>query len=85
MPLMTDFELCAAEGTGREFTVSLNVWLQGAEPDVGIMSSYVDDWEITGFNGRYDKRTISRINKFIDSRPKLREAVEEHISEMEFD
>lgn len=32
----------------------VTVWykIEGAEPDVGIMSDYVDDWELTTLDGR---------------------------------
>lgn len=85
MKTQYDLTLTADEGTGREFTLSLDVWLQGAEPDVGIMSAYVDDWDITGFNGKYDKRNIERIRRFINARPKLDEAINEALNEAEFD
>lgn len=32
--------------------VTIEYTIQGAEPDVGIMSSYVDEWYITHINGR---------------------------------
>ena len=32
--------------------VTIEYTVQGAEPDVGIMSSYVDEWYITAINGR---------------------------------
>ena len=32
--------------------VTIEGTIQGAEPDVGIMSSYVDEWYITAINGR---------------------------------
>lgn len=32
--------------------VTIEYTVQGAEPDVGIMSAYVDEWYITAINGR---------------------------------
>lgn len=32
--------------------VTIEFTVQGAEPDVGIFSSYVDDWYIVAINGR---------------------------------
>jgi hypothetical protein len=36
--------------------VTIEYTVQGAEPDVGIMSSYVDEWYITAINGRAVKK-----------------------------
>lgn len=36
--------------------VTIEYTVQGAEPDVGIMSSYVDEWYITHINGRAVKK-----------------------------
>lgn len=36
--------------------VTIEYDVQGAEPDVGIMSAYVDDWYIVAVNGRAPKK-----------------------------
>lgn len=36
--------------------VTIEYTVQGAEPDVGIMSGYVDDWYIVAINGRAVKK-----------------------------
>lgn len=36
--------------------VTIEYTIQGAEPDVGIMSSYVDEWYIVAINGRPVKK-----------------------------
>ena len=39
-------------GNGHELHLELDVTWQGAEPDVGIMGDYVDDFAITAVNGK---------------------------------
>lgn len=36
--------------------VTIEYSVQGAEPDVGIMSAYVDEWYIVAINGRAVKK-----------------------------
>jgi hypothetical protein len=80
-----DYDIELEAGSGRELTLSLRLSIAGAEPDVGIMGDYVDDWEVTGFAGHFSKRAINRFKAFLDSRPKLCEAINEHLSEAELD
>lgn len=72
-------------GSGRELTLSLEASICSAEPDVGIMGDYVDDWEVTGFAGHFSKRAINKFKAYLDSRPNLCEAINSHLSEMELD
>lgn len=36
--------------------VTIEYSVQGAEPDVGIMSAYVDEWYVVAVNGRAPKK-----------------------------
>lgn len=61
-----------------EFTVA------GAEPDVGIMSAYVDEWYITHINGRAVKKCDwldKRIAETKGETDTLIEAMNEHAAE----
>jgi hypothetical protein len=37
---------------GKEFELELTVTWQAAEPDVGIMADYLDDWSVDSVNGK---------------------------------
>jgi hypothetical protein len=49
------FETSATVLGGLSVDISFSV--APAEPDVGIMSSYVDEWSIVGINGKAKKNT----------------------------
>lgn len=51
---------------GLPVTVAYSV--QSAEPDVGIMSDYVDDWYIVAVNGRVPKTKKGKAFAWIYSR-----------------
>ena len=51
---------------GLPVTVEYNI--QEAEPSVGIMSSYVSEWEITYINGRRCKKSPLWLYKRIKAR-----------------
>lgn len=61
-----------------EFTVS------GAEPDVGIMSSGVDDWWIVAINGRAVKK-CDWLYRRIDATKGESDRIVEELNEVEFD
>lgn len=64
--------------------VTVEYTVQGAEPDVGIMSSYVDDWCIVAINGRSVKKCdwlYRRIDATKGERDKLIEALNEALNE----
>jgi hypothetical protein len=51
---------------GKEIELELEVNICPAEHDVGIMSSYVDDFEITAVDGKTDKAIITEMNEAIE-------------------
>lgn len=62
---------------GLPVTVEYSV--QGAEPDVGIMSPYVDDWYIVAVNGRAPKKVKSTSFDWVYRRIKATEGEERRI------
>lgn len=60
--------------------VTVEYTVQGAEPDVGIMSSYVDDWYIVAINGRTVKK-CDWLYKRIDATPGERDKLVEALNE----
>ena len=68
--------------------VTIEYTTQGAEPDVGIMSGYVDDWYIVAINGRPVKKCDwldRRIDATKGERDRIVEALNEDASEAEYD
>ena len=55
--------------------VTIAATFAGADPDVGLMFGYVDEWDIVAVNGRYCKKPPHWIYK------KLTSACEERIEE----
>lgn len=56
------------------FSVELEVKFADAEPDVGIYTSYPDDWRVIGFGGRYIKRgkkVPAFVERMLDAEPDL--------------
>lgn len=51
---------------GLPVTIEYNV--AGAEPDVGIMSAYVDDWYIVAVNGKYAKKGAKNPFAWVEKR-----------------
>lgn len=52
--------------------VDVELTMQPAEPDVGIFSDYIDDWEIVGINGQLKK--CDWVQKKLDNDAKALEA-----------
>ena len=46
--------LCVEIEDGREYQVELNISWGDAEPDVGIMGTYIDDWEMLSIKENRD-------------------------------
>ncbi len=59
--------------------VTVEATFAGADPDVGIFSAYVDEWEIVAVNGRYCKKSPEWIYK------RLTDKDEESIQEEAYD
>lgn len=59
--------------------VTIEYDVQGAEPDVGIMSAYVDDWYIVAVNGRYPKSKKAKGFDWLYARIKATEGEERRI------
>ncbi len=78
-----DIELIA--GSGRELTLSIDASIAAAEPDVGIMSDYIDDWTVLGFAGYYGKRAVARFIRFLNNHPELNEAIDEKVNKFEIE
>jgi hypothetical protein len=51
MAYYTDETVTLETGSGKELELELNVAWNNAEPDVGIMGDWIDDWKITAING----------------------------------
>lgn len=67
--------------------VTIEFTIQGAEPDVGIMSSYVDEWYITHINGRAVKKCDwldRRIAATKGETERLVEEMNEHADDTDF-
>lgn len=68
--------------------VTVEYTVAPSEPDVGIFSSYVDDWCIVAINGRSVKK-CDWLHRRIDATPgerdKLLEAMNEDAGEHDFD
>lgn len=60
--------------------VTIEYTVQGAEPDVGIMSSYVDDWYIVAINGRAVK-SCDWLDRRIDATKGERDRIVEELNE----
>ena len=82
---MADYEIELQAGSGRELTLSIEASIAGAEPDVGIMSDYIDDWTVTGFAGHYSKRAVARFIRFLNAHPELNQAIDDKVSEFEIE
>lgn len=61
--------------------VTIEYTVQGAEPDVGIMSGYVDDWYIVAINGRAVKK-CDWLDRRIDATKGERERIVEELNEL---
>lgn len=61
--------------------VTIEYTVQGAEPDVGIMSGYVDDWYIVAINGRAVKK-CDWLERRIDATKGERERIVEELNEL---
>lgn len=64
--------------------VTIEFTVQGAEPDVGIMSGYVDDWYITAINGRPVKK-CDWLYRRIDATKGESDRIVEALNEVEID
>lgn len=64
---------------GLPVTVEYNV--QGAEPDVGIMSAYVDEWWIVAVNGRAPKKVKPTSFDWVYARINAKEGEDKRIIE----
>jgi hypothetical protein len=78
-----DIELLA--GSGRELTLTIEASIGSAEPDVGIMSDYIDDWTVLGFAGYYGKQAVARFIRFLNNHPELSEAIDSKLNEFEIE
>lgn len=61
--------------------VTIEYDVQGAEPDVGIMSAYVDDWSIVAVNGRYPKKGAKNPFAWVYKRIEAKDGEEKRILE----
>lgn len=52
---------------GVEHELELSLDLCGAEPDVGIMSDYIDDWSVTAVDGDTSQSAIDAMHLFIEA------------------
>jgi hypothetical protein len=66
---------------GLPVTVEFNI--QGAEPDVGIMSSYIEEWWITHINGRKCKKHPQWLQNRIDAKKGEDDQIIEQLNEYE--
>jgi hypothetical protein len=82
---MAEYDIELQAGSGRELTLTIEAKIAGAEPDVGIMSDYIDDWQVSGFAGHYGKRAIERFNRFLNNHPELNEAIDSKVNEFEIE
>ena len=64
--------------------VTIEYDVQGAEPDVGIMSSYVDDWWIVAINGRAVKK-CDWLYRRIDATKGESDRIGDELNELEHD
>lgn len=64
--------------------VTIEYDVQGAEPDVGIMSSYVDDWWIVAINGRAVKK-CDWLYRRIDATKGESDRIRDELNELEHD
>jgi len=67
--------------TLRDREVTVKLWMQPAEPDVGILSAYVEDYKIT------DDETGEKLDWELDDdeQNRLAELAEDNASEPDFD
>lgn len=77
------YELETTVFGGLPITVEYSV--AGAEPDVGIMSGYVDDWEIIAVGNRLCKKPPQWLYRKLDANPKEREKLVDELNESAFD
>jgi len=59
--------------------VAIEYTVAGADPSVGIMSSYVDDWWIVAVNGRYAKKDAKNPFGWVHARVDKMKGEEERI------
>ena len=77
MTYRTEETVTLHSGNGRDITLELTAIWCNSEPDVGLMSDWVDDFRITSVNGSTAKRHIAMVDRIINKNELSNDIIEE--------